>query len=92
MYREEIQVKEFKYTITDDAGIHARPAGLLAKEAEKYGADVKIRTSSKEADAKRLFAIMSLGVKKGDEITISANGEDEDKAIAAVAEFLKKTL
>ncbi len=85
-------MKEIKYTITDDAGIHARPAGLLVKESEKFNSDIEIISGGKSADAKRLFSVMSLGVKKGDEITITAKGEDEENAIAAIENFLKKTL
>lgn len=85
-------MKEIKYKITDDAGIHARPAGLLVKEAEKFNSDIEIMSGGKSADAKRLFSVMSLGVKKGDEITISANGDDEENAIDAIKNFLKKTL
>ncbi len=85
-------MKEYKYTICDDAGIHARPAGLFVKEAEKFNSNIKIKAGDKEADGKRLFSIMSLGVKKGDEVTIVASGDDENNAIVALSEFLKKSL
>ena len=85
-------MKEIKYIITDDAGIHARPAGLLVKEAEKFKSEIMITKGEKNADAKRLFSVMSLGVKKGDEVTVTINGEDEAKAISAIESFMKKTL
>ena len=85
-------MKEFTYVITDELGIHARPAGLLVKEAAKFQADIKIKKGEKEADAKRIFGIMGLAAKKGDEIVITANGEDEADAIAAIEEFLKANL
>ncbi len=85
-------MKEIKYIITDDAGIHARPAGLLVKEAEKFKSEIMIAKGEKNADAKRLFSVMSLGVKKGDEVTVTINGEDEAKAISAIESFMKKTL
>ena len=85
-------MKEFKYVITDELGIHARPAGLLVKEAAKFQADSKIKKGEKEADAKRIFGIMGLAAKKGDEIVLTADGADEADAIAAIEEFLKANL
>ena len=85
-------MKEFKYVITDELGIHARPAGLLVKEAGKFQADIKIKKGEKEADAKRIFGIMGLAAKKGDEIVLTADGTDEADAIAAIEDFLKANL
>lgn len=85
-------MKEFKYVITDELGIHARPAGLLVKEAGKFQSDIKIKKGEKEADAKRIFGIMGLAAKKGDEIVLTADGADEAEAITAIEEFLKANL
>ena len=85
-------MKEFKYVITDELGIHARPAGLLVKEAAKFESDIKIKKGEKEADAKRIFGIMGLAAKKGDEIVLTADGADEADAIIAIEEFLKANL
>lgn len=85
-------MKEFKYVITDELGIHARPAGLLVKEAAKFQSDIKIKKGEKEADAKRIFGIMGLAAKKDDEIVLTADGADEADAIAAIEEFLKANL
>lgn len=85
-------MKEFKYVITDELGIHARPAGLLVKEAAKFQSDIKIKKGEKEADAKRIFGIMGLAAKKGDEIVLTADGADEADAIATIEEFLKANL
>ncbi len=85
-------MREFKYVITDELGIHARPAGMLVKEAGKFQADIKIKKGEKEADAKRIFGIMGLAAKKGDEIVLTADGADESEAISAIEEFLKANL
>ena len=85
-------MKEFKYVITDELGIHARPAGLLVKEAGKFQSDIKIKKGETEADAKRIFGIMGLAAKKGDEIVLTADGADEADAIAAIEVFLKANL
>ena len=64
-------MKSFDYVITDEVGIHARPAGLLAKAVKALGAKVTIAKGDKSADATRLMALMSMGIKKGDTVTVS---------------------
>lgn len=85
-------MKEFKYVITDPQGIHARPAGVLVKEAAACACKVTIEKDGKEVDAKRILGLMGLGVKAGQEITIRTDGEDEEAAIEKLAEFLKANL
>ena len=85
-------MKNFKYTITDELGIHARPAGLLVKEAAKFSSMITIQGNGKNADLKRLLAVMSLGIKKGAEIEVTAEGDDEAAAVAALEDFFKSNL
>lgn len=85
-------MKEFTYTITDPQGMHARPAGVLVKEAGKYQSKITIEKDGKSGDAKRIFAVMGLGVKCGQAITVKVEGDDEAEAAAAIEEFLKANL
>ncbi|MGN1147611.1 MAG: HPr family phosphocarrier protein [Lachnospiraceae bacterium] len=85
-------MKTFQYIITDPEGIHARPAGELVKALKDFTSAITITKDGKSADAKRIFGIMSLAAKQGQEITITADGEDEDTAIKAIEEFLKANL
>ena len=85
-------MKEFSYTITDELGIHARPAGLLVKKAAEFQSSVKIRKGDKEADAKRILNLMGLAAKKGDAITFTIEGPDEKDAAEALENFLKEHL
>lgn len=85
-------MKEFKYVITDPEGIHARPAGILVKQAAEYQSSVKIAKGEKSADAKRIFGVMGLGVKTGEEVTITVEGADEDTAAAELETFFKENL
>ena len=85
-------MKSFTYTIQDELGIHARPAGLLAKAAAGCKSVVTIDNGVKKADAKRLMAIMSMGVKKGTTVTVTVEGEDEEAACAKIEEFFKTNL
>ncbi len=80
---------QFHYVITDEVGIHARPAGLLVKEAKAAGCKVMISKGEKSADATKLMAVMSLGVKKGDEVTVSA---DDEEVLAAMKKFFEENL
>ena len=85
-------MKEFKYVITDKEGIHARPAGELIKVVKGFNSTIKIAKDGKEADCKRMFAVMGLGVKNGQEVVFTFDGEDEDVACEAVSKFMKENL
>ncbi|MBR4874685.1 MAG: HPr family phosphocarrier protein [Clostridia bacterium] len=85
-------MEKTKYIIKDENGIHARPAGLLVKLAGGFTSDIKLIKGEKSADLKRLFAVMGLGIKKGDEILVTANGDDEKMAVETIELFLKTNL
>ncbi len=86
-------MKEFTYTITDPLGIHARPAGMLAKQAKEFADTlITITKADKTVKAAQLMKLMSLGVKQGDEITVAAEGASEDAAIEAMNTFFKENL
>lgn len=85
-------MKEFQYVIKDEAGIHARPAGMLAKEAKNFKSKIILVGNGREADALRLMAVMSLGLKQGAEMTVRVEGEDEDQAAEAMKAFLEANL
>lgn len=85
-------MKKINYTVTAETGIHARPAGLLVKKAASFKSNIKILHEQRgsEADLKRLMAVMALGVKQGDGIVLSVDGEDEEEAADALEAFLKE--
>lgn len=85
-------MKTFDYTIKDELGIHARPAGMLAKTAKNYTSEVTITKGEKSVVCTKLMALMGLGVKCGDTITVTVNGADEDDAAAGVKAFLEANL
>ena len=85
-------MKEFTYVITDPEGIHARPAGLLVKAAKEFSCDIKIAKAGKAMNCKAIFGIMGLGVKKGEEVTLSFDGADEDAAYETVSRFMQENL
>ena len=86
-------MKNFTYTITDPLGIHARPAGLLAKAAKVYSDTViTLEKSGNAVKASQLMKLMGLGVKQGDVVTVTADGASEDAALAAMKEFFQNNL
>ena len=85
-------MREFDYAITDTLGIHARPAGMLVKEAERFESEITVESDGKTADAKRLFALMGLGVKSGETVSVKISGGDEDAATEAMENFFKSNL
>ena len=85
-------MKTFEYTIKDELGIHARPAGLLVKEAKKYESECTITKDGKTKNLTQLMMLMSLGVKQGETVTVTAEGADEDAAIAGLKEFFEANL
>ena len=85
-------MKSFDYTIKDELGIHARPAGLVVSEAKKFTSTITIKAGEKSANATRLMAIMAMGVKNGQDITVTAEGDDEDAAIEAMKQFFEANL
>ena len=85
-------MKEFKYVITDPEGIHARPAGELVKAAKAFQCSIKLAKDGKEGDCKKIFGIMGLGVKKGNEVVMTFDGVDEDAACQAIGKFMQENL
>ena len=87
-------MKSFDYTIKDEIGIHARPAGLLNKEAKKYSSTVTVtrKDNGKSADVKKLMQLLALGIKCNDTIEVTDEGEDEEAAAVALEEFFKANL
>jgi len=85
-------MKSFTYVIKDELGIHARPAGLLVKEAKQFASNITIACGQKEAVAKGLISVMGMAVKKGDKVVVTTEGEDEEEAIAALEAFFYANL
>ena len=85
-------MKAFTYRIEDPNGLHARPAGQLATFAKRFSASIRISLGEKNADAKRLLSLMSLGARCGSTLTVQALGEDEEEAARALEELCRVQL
>jgi phosphocarrier protein len=78
------------FTIIEESGIHARPATLIVQAASKFNAEVTLAYNGKSVNLKSIMGVMSLGLPHGAEIEISAEGQDEQEALAFIEETLKK--
>lgn len=85
-------MRTFTYIIREETGIHARPAGLLTKEARKYESKIILNARGKSADATKLMAIMTLGVQQCDVVEVTVEGADEDIACKELMTFFEKQL
>ena len=83
-------MREFEYTITDELGIHARPAGLLVKKAGEFASTVSVDNGTKKGDAKKIMSLMMMGVKKGHTVKFTIEGPDENAAAEALEAFMKE--
>ena len=85
-------MKEFTYTVKDRVGIHARPAGLLVKLVKDFKSEVYIEKEERRIKADRLIAVMNMGIKQGDTVTVSIEGTDEEEAYNVIYSFFKENL
>ena len=85
-------MKKFSVSVHDKSGIHARPAGLLVKEASKFDSDIIITVGNRTADAKKIFSVMKLAAKFGEVLTITVSGEDEEAAFQQIKDFFDNNL
>ena len=90
--KEKMIMKEFQYTVKDACGIHARPAGLLVKTVKGFASTATLEKDGKSCDMRKLMALMGMGVKQGETITIKVEGDDEEAAAAAVQKFLTENV
>lgn len=81
MYMKEVVVQ-------NQVGLHARPATFFIQKANEYKSSIWVEKDSRKVNAKSLLGVLSLGITKGISITISAEGEDEEKAVNDLVELI----
>ena len=85
-------MKEFNYVSQDEQGIHARPAGILVKAANEFQSDIQVDKDGKKGDLKRIFGVMGLGIKKGDNVQVIIEGPDEEAAAQKIETLFREQL
>ena len=84
--------KSLEITIRHEVGLHARPAAMFVKVANGFLSQITVKNLSNESDsvnAKSILGILSSGVQMNDLIRITAEGEDEDEALAALRDLIE---
>jgi phosphotransferase system HPr (HPr) family protein len=79
-----------KVTILNETGLHARPASVFVNTAAKFKSDLTIQKEEKKANAKSILSVLGLGISKGTELTISAEGPDEEEAVSKLVQLIKQ--
>lgn len=85
-------MKSAQFVVMDPVGLHARPAALFVKLANKFASDISIcnlSASGKWANAKSILGLLTCGVKQGDQVEVKAEGADEDMAVEALEELVR---
>ncbi|MFD1066480.1 phosphocarrier protein HPr [Oceanobacillus locisalsi] len=85
-------MKAQTFKITAETGVHARPATLLVNKAGQFDSEIEVSYKGKNVNLKSIMGVMSLGIPKGAEIEISADGNDEEEALQGVADVIKEHL
>lgn len=86
-------MKKFTYMVKEASGIHARPAELLVKAAKALDSTITLENAAgKSAVATKLMAVMGLGIKQGDTVTVTVEGGNEEANAAVMEKFFGENL
>jgi len=80
---------EKQITIQSEEGLHARPAGLFVKKASEFSCEIELKAKNGTANAKSIMSVMGLGLDKGAQVTLVANGVDASMAIDSLSQLLE---
>lgn len=85
-------MKTFQYTIKEELGMHARPAGLILQLAKEFKSEIIIANKGKSGNLKRLFSVIELDIQYQDTVTVTVEGPDEDIAAEEMLAFFEENL
>ena len=75
-------------TITNNIGLHARPATFFIQKANSFKSSIWIEKDDRKVNAKSLLGVLSMGIAKGMTVTLVADGQDENAALDALVELV----
>ena len=81
-----------EFRVKNKAGLHMRPANLLAREMKKYSSQITVKSGKKSADGKSIISLMASGISEGDSFTVICEGSDESEMLFAAAEIIDSSL
>lgn len=82
---------EISLLLTNKTGLHARPAATLVKTAAKYASRITLKGNGRTADAKSIVTVLTMGLKQGSLLTITAEGPDEKESLAALKDLVENS-
>lgn len=85
-------MKTFDYTIKEELGMHARPAGLILQLAKEFKSDIFVTNKGKTGNLKRLLSVLDLDIQYQDTVTVRIEGSDEDVAAEEMLAFFEENL
>ena len=86
--RRKIMVRK-TITIELPSGLEARPVAMLVQVASQFESQIYVECESKRVNAKSIMGMMTLGLSEGEEVVITADGEDEEQAVESIEAYLK---
>jgi phosphocarrier protein HPr len=85
-------MKEYEYTVVNELGMHARPAGQFVRLAQETKSKIEISKGAEAINAVRILAVMSMNIRQGDQIQITVEGSDEDQLLSEIKRICKENL
>lgn len=85
-------MKTFYYTIQEELGMHARPAGLILQLAKEFKSKIVVTNKGKSGDLKKLLSVLELDIQYQDTVEVTVEGPDEDVAVEEMLAFFEENL
>ena len=83
------EVQEMVIRVGNSLGLHARPAGKISQEAQRYAASITVHSGGMEADAKSILDLLTLAAPQGTELRLRAQGADAAEAVSALSRLFE---
>ncbi|MDU5148988.1 HPr family phosphocarrier protein [Anaerococcus vaginimassiliensis] len=83
---------EQKVTLSNEIGLHARPASIFIRQAVKFPCDITVVKAGRSYNAKSIMSVLSMSASKGDEIVIKADGDGEEDAVNSLIDLVENKL
>ena len=83
---------EQKVTLTNEIGLHARPASIFIRAAVQYPCDITVEKNGRSYNAKSIMSVLSMSASKGEELTIRAEGDSEEEAVKSLVDVVENKI
>ncbi|MFO3717205.1 HPr family phosphocarrier protein [Anaerococcus sp. ENR1011] len=83
---------EQKVTLTNEIGLHARPASIFIRAAVKFPCDITVERNGRSYNAKSIMSVLSMSASNGDELTLRASGDNEEEAVKTLVDVIENQI